>query len=113
MNGEFIDALQQLQKEKDIPIDLALAFHTDAGVTPSDSTVGTCTSMPWASDSFRRSYIARSRSALCAMSCATSICPSSRPPRTVTTPNAAPILNVRRRPKQLRTSSGVALVATS
>ncbi len=30
-----------MRKEKDIPIDLALAFHTDAGVTPSDSTVGT------------------------------------------------------------------------
>lgn len=30
-----------MKEEKDIPIDLALAFHTDAGVTPSDSTVGT------------------------------------------------------------------------
>ncbi len=30
-----------LREQKDIPVDLALAFHTDAGVTPNDSTVGT------------------------------------------------------------------------
>ena len=30
-----------MREEKDIPIDLALAFHTDAGLTPNDSTVGT------------------------------------------------------------------------
>ena len=30
-----------MREQKDIPVDLALAFHTDAGVTPSDSTIGT------------------------------------------------------------------------
>lgn len=30
-----------MREQKEIPVDLALAFHTDAGVTPSDSTVGT------------------------------------------------------------------------
>jgi N-acetylmuramoyl-L-alanine amidase len=30
-----------MREEKKIPIDLALAFHTDAGLTPNDSTVGT------------------------------------------------------------------------
>ncbi|MCR5352647.1 MAG: xanthan lyase [Bacteroidales bacterium] len=30
-----------MREEKDIPIDLALAFHSDAGVTPNDSIVGT------------------------------------------------------------------------
>ena len=30
-----------MHEEKDIPIDLALAFHSDAGVTPNDSIVGT------------------------------------------------------------------------
>ncbi len=30
-----------MREQKDIPVDLALAFHSDAGVTPSDSTVGT------------------------------------------------------------------------
>ena len=30
-----------MKEEKSIPVDLALAFHTDAGVTPSDSTIGT------------------------------------------------------------------------
>ena len=30
-----------MREEKNIPIDLALAFHTDAGLTPNDSTVGT------------------------------------------------------------------------
>jgi hypothetical protein len=30
-----------MREQKDIPVDLALAFHTDAGVTPNDSTIGT------------------------------------------------------------------------
>ena len=30
-----------MREQKQIPVDLALAFHTDAGVTPNDSTVGT------------------------------------------------------------------------
>jgi len=30
-----------MREQKEIPVDLALAFHTDAGVTPNDSTVGT------------------------------------------------------------------------
>ena len=30
-----------MREQKEIPVDLALAFHTDAGVTPSDSTIGT------------------------------------------------------------------------
>lgn len=30
-----------MKEQKDIPIDMSLAFHTDAGVTPSDSTIGT------------------------------------------------------------------------
>ena len=30
-----------MREEKNIPIDLALAFHSDAGLTPNDSTVGT------------------------------------------------------------------------
>ncbi|MCR4859132.1 MAG: xanthan lyase [Bacteroidales bacterium] len=30
-----------MREQKNIPIDLAFAFHTDAGVTPNDSTVGT------------------------------------------------------------------------
>lgn len=30
-----------MREDKQIPFDLALAFHTDAGVTPNDSTVGT------------------------------------------------------------------------
>ena len=30
-----------LREEKNIPFDLALAFHTDAGLSPNDSTVGT------------------------------------------------------------------------
>lgn len=30
-------------KKKGVPIDLSLAFHTDAGVTPNDSTIGTLT----------------------------------------------------------------------
>ena len=30
-----------MKEQKNIPFDLALAFHTDAGVTPNDSTVGT------------------------------------------------------------------------
>ncbi len=30
-----------MHEEKDIPVDLAFAFHTDAGLTPNDSTVGT------------------------------------------------------------------------
>ena len=32
--------VQELKKRR-IPFDLSLAFHTDAGITPSDSTVGT------------------------------------------------------------------------
>ena len=30
-----------MREQKEIPVDLALGFHTDAGVTPNDSTVGT------------------------------------------------------------------------
>ena len=30
-----------MREQKEIPVDLALAFHTDAGVTPNDSTIGT------------------------------------------------------------------------
>ncbi len=30
-----------MREQKEIPVDLAFAFHTDAGVTPNDSTVGT------------------------------------------------------------------------
>ena len=30
-----------MREQKEIPVDLALAFHTDAGVTPNDSIVGT------------------------------------------------------------------------
>ena len=30
-----------MREKKNIPVDLALAFHTDAGLTPNDSTVGT------------------------------------------------------------------------
>ena len=30
-----------MKEQKHIPVDLALAFHTDAGVTPNDSTIGT------------------------------------------------------------------------
>lgn len=30
-----------MKEQKDIPFDLSLAFHTDAGVTPNDSTIGT------------------------------------------------------------------------
>ena len=30
-----------LREEKNIPFDLALAFHTDAGLSPNDSTIGT------------------------------------------------------------------------
>jgi hypothetical protein len=44
---------------------------------------------------------------------ATSIWPAARGPRTVTTPNAAPIGSVRRWPNRSRIWSGVALVATS
>lgn len=30
-----------MREQKEIPVDLALAFHTDAGVAPGDSTIGT------------------------------------------------------------------------
>ena len=30
-----------MREQKEIPVDLAFAFHTDTGVTPNDSTVGT------------------------------------------------------------------------
>ena len=36
--GAWVD---WMKNKKDIPFDLSLAFHTDAGITPSDSTVGT------------------------------------------------------------------------
>lgn len=36
--GEWV---KMLKDDKDIPFDLSLAFHTDAGVTPNDSIVGT------------------------------------------------------------------------
>ena len=36
--GEWV---KMMKDDKDIPVDLSLAFHTDAGVTPNDSIVGT------------------------------------------------------------------------
>lgn len=38
--GRWVD---MLVKDKGLPFDLTLAFHSDAGVTPNDSTVGTLT----------------------------------------------------------------------
>ena len=35
------DWVEELRKERNVPFDLSLAFHSDAGVTPGDSTVGT------------------------------------------------------------------------
>lgn len=32
---------KMMKDEKNIPVDMALAFHTDAGLSPNDSTVGT------------------------------------------------------------------------
>ncbi len=36
--GEWV---KMMKDDKDLPIDMSLAFHTDAGVTPNDSIVGT------------------------------------------------------------------------
>ena len=36
--GEWV---KMMKDDKDLPIDISLAFHTDAGVTPNDSIVGT------------------------------------------------------------------------
>lgn len=40
---------KMMMEEKGIPFDLSLAFHTDAGVTPNDSIIGTLAiySYPW------------------------------------------------------------------
>ena len=32
---------RMMHEDKDIPVDLALAFHSDAGLSPNDSTIGT------------------------------------------------------------------------
>ena len=42
-----------LREQLDIPIDLTLAFHTDAGITPNDSVIGTLAIFSTASDSGR------------------------------------------------------------
>lgn len=41
LTGDFIQPTDSTKTGLDIPIDLCLAFHTDAGVTPNDSIVGT------------------------------------------------------------------------
>ena len=49
--GEWV---KMLKDDKDIPFDVSLAFHTDAGVTPNDSIVGTLSISPLKADGSRK-----------------------------------------------------------
>ena len=43
-------------KDKGVPFDLSLAFHTDAGITPNDSTVGTLSIYTLMANDSRKTY---------------------------------------------------------
>lgn len=45
-----------LLKDKGVPFDLSFAFHTDAGITPNDSTVGTLSIYTLMADDSRTTY---------------------------------------------------------
>lgn len=53
IGNPFVSADKSHQEGLGIPIDLSLAFHTDAGITPGDSIIGTLAIYSTASDSGR------------------------------------------------------------
>ena len=58
--GEWV---KMMKDDKDLPIDLSLAFHTDAGITPHDSIVGTLAIYTLKADGIRKFADGKDRAA--------------------------------------------------